>query len=153
MKKILSILILSAIALVFTACGASYQGRQTPEQMKEPFNCNNLHLKNARWTFTDDYGQTVYATGRCAAGMKHGGFMFYVNEKLVAKTKFVRDAEQKTTCLAGGKKSSTDLNSCMATAAQLAAGASTAAPAEAAPVEASPLDAEEATDTDFLDAE
>ena len=54
----------------------------------------------------------VDVIGSCAKGMKHGTFEFYIDRQLVAKTKYIRDVENKTTCLAQGK-TRLDLNTCM----------------------------------------
>lgn len=112
MKKISLILALGSIAAVLTACGGSYSRTQTLEQQNAPFNCAGLHVKNAQWHFVDDFGQRVDVMGSCHAGMKHGTFDFVVNGKLVAKSKFIKDSERKTTCLVMGK-TRTNLINCM----------------------------------------
>ena len=135
MKKISLILALGSIAAVLTACGGGYSKVQTLEQQNAPFNCAGLHIKSAQWHFIDDYGQRVDAMGSCHAGMKHGNFEFIVNGQLVAKTKFSKDREAKTTCLVMGK-TRTNLSNCM----QILASQTQNAPMmQPAPVQQAPM--------------
>ena len=135
MKKISLILALGSIAAVLTACGGSYSRTQTLEQQNAPFNCAGLHVKNAQWHFVDDFGQRVDVMGSCHAGMKHGTFDFVVNGKLVAKSKFIKDSERKTTCLVMGK-TRTNLINCM----QILASQTQNAPMmQPAPVQQAPM--------------
>ncbi|MBR2212605.1 MAG: hypothetical protein IJ896_14375 [Fibrobacter sp.] len=66
--------------------------------------CSKPEASSGR-LFTIDYGETVVkghvvsVSGVCKNGMKHGQFNFYDNEKMVMKTKFVKDSEVKTDCV------------------------------------------------------
>ena len=112
MKKITLTLALCCLAAFLTSCGGNYRKIQTAQEQSSPYTCEGLHMRNAQWHFTDDFGQNVDVVGSCAKGMKHGTFEFYIDRQLVAKTKYIRDAEHKTTCLAQGK-TRLDLNTCM----------------------------------------
>lgn len=118
MKKFALTLLLCGIAATLSACSGNYKKMQTVEQQNAPYTCAGLHMRNAQWHFDDDYGQHVDVIGNCAKGMKHGTFEFYIEGQLIAKTKYIRDNENKTTCLAQGK-SRLDLNSCMKIKAEL----------------------------------
>ena len=112
MKKIILAIALGSLAALLTSCGGSYKKVQSPEDQSKPFNCEGLHTKRAQWNFVDELGQNVSAQGACHKGMKHGQFEFFVNGKMVAKTKFSKDREIKTACLAMGK-TKMNLNDCM----------------------------------------
>lgn len=118
MKKIILIAFALCTMLTLSACGGKFAKQQTPEQMAQPMNCAGLHMRNATWNFTDNYGQAVVAVGTCKKGMKHGNFVVSVNGTNVAKSKFSKDAEVKTTCLVGGNKIRTTLDLCMQANAQ-----------------------------------
>lgn len=113
MKKIILTATALSIAATLTACGGSFRKVQTPAEMQQPMNCTGLHMKNATWMFTDDFGQQVTVTGTCKKGQKHGNFTFKVGEKTVAVTKFVKDIENKTACTATNEKTRTPLEECM----------------------------------------
>lgn len=117
MKKASLLIILSLCAILLTSCGG-YSKRQTPEQQAQPMSCAGLHMRGAQWHFTDDFGQVVDVVGTCKKGRKHGNFTFTVGGNLIAKSKFGKDQEKKTTCLAGGKKTRTPLEQCMQANAQ-----------------------------------
>lgn len=112
MKKTFILIAISLVAAVITSC-SSYAKHQTIEQMNTPFDCTGLHMKNAQWDFVDDYGLKIHADGRCHAGRRHGQFNFYHNNKMLAKTKFVKDKEVKTSCMIEGRQMATSLESCM----------------------------------------
>lgn len=112
MKKIINLLVISGIALITASC-ASYVRVQTTENQSTAFDCTGLHLKQGSWHFTDDFGQNVLVTGSCAKGMRHGTFDFYVDNEQVARTKFIHNVENKTTCFVNGSKARLDLNNCM----------------------------------------
>ena len=111
MKKIILAIALGSLAALLTSCGGSYKKVQSPEDQAQ-FTCVGLHTKRAQWHFVDELGQNVSAQGSCIKGMKHGQFEFFVNGKMVAKTKFGKDREIKTACLAMGK-TKMNLNDCM----------------------------------------
>lgn len=111
--KHFTLLTLAAGALVLTACGGNFAKRQSLEQMTVPVNCAGLHLKNAEWHYTNEFDQKVDVVGTCKKGMKHGNFTFKVNGQDVAVTKYSKDQEQKTTCMASGQKTRTPHNECM----------------------------------------
>ena len=112
MKKIVLTLTLCGLAAALTSCGGNYRRMQSMEEQNAPYTCAGLHMRNAQWHFTDDYGQKVDVVGNCVKGMKHGTFEFYVDRTLIAKTKYIRDVENKTACLAKGK-TRLDLSTCM----------------------------------------
>ena len=118
MKKIALALILCGVAASLTACGGNYRRMQSIEEQNAPYTCAGLHMRNAQWHFVDDFGQRVDVIGQCNRGLKHGTFEFYVERQMIAKTKYVRDNEAKTTCLVQGK-SKLDLNTCMKYNAEL----------------------------------
>ncbi len=113
MKKIILLAMAMPLTLSLIACGGSYRKVQTAEETMLPFNCSGLHMKNAQWHFTDEFGQQIDATGACHAGRKHGQFNFYMKGTMVAKTKFVKDSEAKTTCVIAGKDERSTLQQCM----------------------------------------
>lgn len=117
MKKTATLLILALSAVLLTSCG-SYSKHQTPEQQAQPMSCAGLHMRGAQWHFTNDFGQTVDVVGTCKKGRKHGNFAFTVNGQVIAKTKFGKDVEKKTTCMVGGQKTRTPLEQCMQANAQ-----------------------------------
>ena len=140
MKKFPLILALGSIAAVLIACGGNYSRAQTFEQQNSPFNCVGLHLKNAQWHFVDDFGQRVDVMGSCHAGMKHGTFQFIVNGQLVAKTKFSKDSERKTTSLVMGKTRTNLINCMQLNAAQAQNNPQMQqAPMQQAPVQQAPM--------------
>ncbi len=112
MKKTLVLITISLVAALTISC-SSYAKHQTPEQMSTPFICTGLHMKNAQWDFVDDYGVKIHVDGRCHAGRRHGQFNFYYNNKMLAKTKFVKDKEVKTTCITPKGQMATSLEGCM----------------------------------------
>ena len=112
MKKFIITIALCSIAALLCSCGGSYRTVQTPEEQSKPYSCIGLHTKRAQWQFVDELGQNVSAMGSCIKGMKHGQFEFFVNGKMVAKTKFSRDGEVKTACYAMGQ-TRMNLNECM----------------------------------------
>lgn len=111
MKKLAIAIAFGSLAVLLTSCGGSYKNVQSPEDQAQ-FTCTGLHTKRAQWNFVDELGQNVSAQGACHKGMKHGQFEFFVNGKMVAKTKFSKDREIKTACLAMGK-TKMNLNDCM----------------------------------------
>ncbi|MCQ2123877.1 MAG: hypothetical protein MJZ25_06790 [Fibrobacter sp.] len=113
MKKTFILIAISSVAAFFSACGGSYSNHQTVEQMSQPFVCEGLHMKNAKWDFVDDYGMKIHVDGRCHAGRRHGQFNFYSNNEMLAKTKFVKGEEVKTACMIKGKQMRTTLEKCM----------------------------------------
>ncbi|MBR4348266.1 hypothetical protein [uncultured Fibrobacter sp.] len=112
MKKIITAITLCSLAALLCSCGGSYRTVQTPEEMTKPFSCTGLHVSNATWHFVDELGQNVDVQGHCAKGKKHGQFEFYIQGKMIAKTKFTRDVENKTTCYAMAQ-TRMNLNDCM----------------------------------------
>lgn len=111
MKKLAITIALGSLAVLLTSCGGSYKKVQSPEDQAQ-FTCVGLHTKRAQWHFVDELGQNVSAMGSCIKGMKHGQFEFFVNGKMVAKTKFSHDGEVKTACYAMGQ-TRMNLNECM----------------------------------------
>ncbi len=85
----------------------------------QPFVCDGLHMKNATWSFVDDYGFKVNVDGRCHSGRRHGQFNFYIDNQMIAKTKFIKGVENKTACKATGREERTSLAQCMQTYAEL----------------------------------
>ncbi|GEM_PF-3902380 len=77
--------------------------------------CSKPEVKNGK-KFTINYGEKVFKehsisiTGICKSGLfgsklvKHGQFDFYDGNKLVMKTKFSKDSEEKTDCVFNADK-------------------------------------------------
>lgn len=116
-KKIITLAALSVLAtLALTACGG-YSKFQTEQQKNAMPFCGGLHMRNATWNYVDQFGNNINVTGDCNKGMKHGGFTFMMDGKLVATTKYSKDAEIKTACQATGKKYRSTLDACLRDAA------------------------------------
>lgn len=123
MKKGFGICMVLAVLMgtpfILTSCASGYERYQTPDSMRGLPNCMGLHMKNAQWYYNDSYGNRINVVGRCVQGMMHGNFNYSLNGNLVAKSKFTRGQEVKTTCLVG-RKHPTLLNACMNEAASQA---------------------------------
>lgn len=118
MKNVFSIMLASfAGALLVLAGCAMYSTVQTNAMMNRPPSCDDLHVHYAQWDYSDGFGNNFHTVGRCVKGMMHGEFSYMMNGTLVAKTKFIRNVESKTTCFVG-KKHSSLLNYCLNDAVQ-----------------------------------
>ncbi len=111
--KLSQIALIGAAMVLCSCAGAVYDRYQDEDSKHRPYDCSGLHLSGASWDFTDQYGQHVHVTGKCSKGMKNGTFDFYVDGFRVARTKYARDEEVRTNCLAGVGQSYTPLSYCM----------------------------------------
>ena len=114
--KLIRIAIISIAAAFLCSCAGSYERYQDEDSKHRPYDCADLHISKAYWNFNDRFGQNVVVTGKCSKGMKHGSFDFFVNDALVARTKYVRDSELKTKCYI--TNSAMPLSACMQLSAE-----------------------------------
>lgn len=112
-KKILIIGSLAVMSMLSACAGVKYSSVQTNAQVNSMPNCSGLHMKNATWSFWDDKGFSYNVTGTCNKGMMHGTFAYYMNGEKVAKVKFVKNNEVKTSCLVDKAKFVGKLNDCL----------------------------------------
>lgn len=116
-KKLITLAAISVLAaLTLSACG-SFSKVQTERQKNAMPFCGGLHMRNATWNYVDQFGNNIYVTGGCNKGMKHGGFTYMMDGKLIATVKYTRDAEIKTACQATGQKYRSTLDACLKDAA------------------------------------
>lgn len=106
------ILVMLFLALLtLSSCAVAYNRQQAPAAGLP--NCFGLHMNNAKWYFNDEHGNRIDVIGRCSQGRMHGNFEYFVNNVLVATTKFVNNQETKTACYVGNKHRTLLLASCM----------------------------------------
>lgn len=117
LKKIVTTAAISALAaFTLSACG-SFSKVQTEQQKHAMPFCGGLHINNATWDYTDQFGNQIHVIGDCRKGMMHGGFTYMMDGKLVAKSKFSKNSEIKTSCVVNDKKYYSTLAACLNDAA------------------------------------
>lgn len=141
MKKLYTAMIASLAGVLLVAAGcASYSAFQTDAMKNRAPTCEDLHIHYAEWDYRDNFGNVYHTVGRCVRGMKHGEFSYMMNGKLIAKTKFIRNAESKTACYVG-KKHASQLTFCLDEAVQMTGRRLDSQPAQTAQTAQQPANA------------